>query len=403
MEANRAMGRVSQQLGIAAVLQSDRNVHLILFTRFARMFAYGSSTLILALYFAALEYSDTEIGLFMTLTLVGDVLISLLLTIVADSLGRRRILTLGSLLMTVSGVCFATFSAYWILLLSANVGVISPSGNEIGPFRAVEESTLAHLSRAETRSDIFAWYVVLGTLGASLGSLVCGWVTQSLQEDGWTEAQSFRLVFWVYAALGLVKAAVTLMLDQRCEAVPHTAKQTRSPNGRRDDGEEGEAFLNDEANAPNSTHSASKSKSLFAQISPASRSTLAKLCGLFFFDSLASGMVPNSLIAFFLERKFSLPEGRLGSIISAAQFMSSLGNIFASSVAKRIGLVKAMVYTHTYRAQSSWPCCRHQALLFLQPCFSLSELAWLLWTKRHEVLFYLLLCYLKSVRQSWAS
>lgn len=349
MTGNGFSARIGQQLGVAAVLHSDRNVHLILFTRLARMFAYGSSTLILALYFDALGYSDTEIGLFMALTLAGDVLISLLLTVVADSLGRRRILTLGSLLMTISGVCFATFSAHWILLLAAVVGVISPSGNEIGPFRAVEESTLAHLSNPETRSDIFAWYVVLGTLGASLGSLSCGWSTQALQASGWSETKSFRLIFGIYAALGLIKAAATILLDQRCEVVANSAKQNHSSNERRETGEhseEHEAFLSSERQTTETTPPTSKRNSIFAQISPKSRATLAKLCGLFFFDSLASGMVPNSLIAFFLERKFSLPEGRLGSIISAAQFMSSLGNIFASSVAKRIGLVKAMVYTH---------------------------------------------------------
>lgn len=348
MDANGLFQRVGRQLGIVAVLGSGRNVHLILFTRFARMAAYGSSTLILALYFAALEYTDTEIGLFMTLTLVGDVLISLLLTAVADNFGRRRILTLGSLLMVISGVCFATFSAYWILLLAAVIGVISPSGNEIGPFRAVEESTLAHLSKAETRSDVFAWYVVLGTLGASMGSLACGWATQALQAAGWTEVKSFRLIFWVYAAIGLMKAAVTLLLDHRCEAETHRTAQAHAADGRAaDNGEESERFLNSQGQpAERAPPPPPKKKSVFAQISRESRSTLAKLCGLFFFDSLASGMVPNSLIAFYLERKFHLPDGRLGTIISAAQFMSSLGNIFASSIAKRIGLVRAMVYTH---------------------------------------------------------
>ncbi|KAK4937091.1 hypothetical protein LTR28_009949, partial [Elasticomyces elasticus] len=98
------------------------------------MFAYGSSTLILALYFSALGHSDTKIGLFMTLTLIGDVLISLALTFVADALGRRRILVLGALLMSLSGAIFASVENYWILLFAAVVGVISPSGNEIGPF-----------------------------------------------------------------------------------------------------------------------------------------------------------------------------------------------------------------------------------------------------------------------------
>lgn len=149
--------------------QSNRDVYLLLITRFLRMFAYGSSTLTLALFFAELGHSDTRIGLFMTLTLAGDVLISLGLTFVADTIGRRNILILGSLLMAFSGSVFATVANYWILLLAAVAGVISPSGNEIGPFRAVEESTLAQLIEASARSDIFAWYVVIGTLGTAFG------------------------------------------------------------------------------------------------------------------------------------------------------------------------------------------------------------------------------------------
>jgi MFS family permease len=157
--------RIKDVLGVSSMLTTSRDVHLLLLTRFVRMCAYGSSTLVLALYFAALGHSDTKIGLFLSLTLVGEVGISLLLTLVADSLGRRRILIAGGLLMALSGVVFATTSNYWLLLLAAVVGVISPSGNEIGPFRAIEESTLAQLSDSKTRTDVFAFYVVVGTLG----------------------------------------------------------------------------------------------------------------------------------------------------------------------------------------------------------------------------------------------
>ena len=187
-------GKVAGELGLITLSRCGRDVSLLLLTRFARMFAYGGSTLILALYLAALGHSDVRIGLWMTLTLVGDVVISLALTVVADSLGRRRILVLGALLMTLSGIVFATISNYCILVFAAMVGVTSPSGNEIGPFRAVEESTIAHLSDSATRSDIFAWYVVFGTLGAASGSLACGWATQGLQARGWSEVASFRPV-----------------------------------------------------------------------------------------------------------------------------------------------------------------------------------------------------------------
>lgn len=151
--------RIKDVLGILSLLATSRDVYLLLLTWFICMCAYSSSTLVLALYFAALGHSDTKIGLFLSLMLVGDVGVSLLLTLVADSLGRRCILISRGLLMTLSSVVFATTSNYWILLLAAIVGVISPSGNEIGPFRAIEESALAQLSDPKTRTDIFAFYV----------------------------------------------------------------------------------------------------------------------------------------------------------------------------------------------------------------------------------------------------
>ncbi|EME47590.1 hypothetical protein DOTSEDRAFT_105592, partial [Dothistroma septosporum NZE10] len=330
---------LSNEFGITTLINSTKDVHLLLITRFIRMFAYGSSTLILALFFAALGHSDTKIGLFMTLTLVGDVAISLGLTLIADALGRRKILLLGALLMIVSGVVFANMSNYWTLLFAAMVGVISPSGNEIGPFRAVEESTLAHLTEAKTRSDIFALYVVAGTLGTAGGSLTSGWVTQELQSRGWSDIASFRLIFWIYAVIGAVKAGMTLLLSDSCEM----QRQNRG-----DESEEQQPFLDDadaEEEVPPQAPTKPK-KVKWLDLSPKSQATLAKLCGLFFFDSLASGMVPASLVAYFISRKFGMAEGTLGTIMASAQFVSSIGNILASSVAKRIGLVRTMVFTH---------------------------------------------------------
>jgi MFS family permease len=338
MRLQELMQRTKDELGISTLLHASRDVHILLLTRCIRMFAYGSSTLVLALYFAALGLSDTKIGLFMTLTLIGDVGLSLLLTLIADSLGRRRILIAGGILMAISGVVFATATNYWLLLLVAVVGVISPSGNEIGPFKAIEESTLAHLSDAKTRSDIFAFYVVVGTLGGAGGFLAGGWITQALQATGWSEAASFRFIFWIYAAAGLCKAALTSLLSSKCEVQPAPIADTREQN----QSEETEAFLP----ATGATTAPAKKQSAVSKISPKSRKTLLKLCSLFFFDSLASGMCPNSLIAFFLSRKFGLPEGQLGSIIASAQFVSSIGNVFASAIAKRIGFVKTMVFTH---------------------------------------------------------
>lgn len=150
----RAAAWLAHELGLHTMRHAGKDIYIIILTRYLRMYAYGSVALVLALYFQAQGLRDAEIGFFMTLTLLGDVVVSLLLTLVADRVGRRRTLMLGALGMAVSGAVFARSSSYAALLGAAIVGVISPSGNEIGPFRAVEESTLAHLVREERRADV---------------------------------------------------------------------------------------------------------------------------------------------------------------------------------------------------------------------------------------------------------
>lgn len=120
------LSRLASELGVFSVAQSSRDTKILCLQRFVRLFAYGASTLILALYLSSLDITDARIGLFMTLTLLGDVVISFVLTLFADGLGRRRILLLGSGLMTASGVVFAFSGNYWILVAASIFGVISP-------------------------------------------------------------------------------------------------------------------------------------------------------------------------------------------------------------------------------------------------------------------------------------
>jgi MFS family permease len=120
------MAHVLEELGLITMWRSSLDVKLLCAQRFVRLFAYGGSTLILASYLSAMGISDDRIGLFMTLTLVGDVVISFFLTLFADAMGRKAVLSLGSILMAGSGVIFALFGNFWILLAAAVFGVISP-------------------------------------------------------------------------------------------------------------------------------------------------------------------------------------------------------------------------------------------------------------------------------------
>lgn len=118
--------RVASELGVYSVLDSSRDTKLLCLQRFTRLFAYGTTTLILALHLSSLGISEARIGLFMTLTLLGDVVVSLFLTLAADGLGRRRTLAVGAALMVASGMVFAMASNYWILVAASILGVISP-------------------------------------------------------------------------------------------------------------------------------------------------------------------------------------------------------------------------------------------------------------------------------------
>lgn len=118
--------RALDEIGLVSLYHAPWDAKLLCFQRFVRLFAYGGSTLVLAPYLSDTGTSDTRIGLFMTLTLFGDTFISFALTLVADGLGRRRVLGLGAVLMSLSGIVFALTGNYWLLLLAAVIGVITP-------------------------------------------------------------------------------------------------------------------------------------------------------------------------------------------------------------------------------------------------------------------------------------
>ncbi|KAK3061738.1 hypothetical protein LTS18_005544 [Coniosporium uncinatum] len=345
MRIQKAASWLAQELGLHSLAVAGWDTYILLISRFFRMVAYGAIALILALYLAELDITDTQIGLFMTLTLLGDVVISLTLTIVADGIGRRLVLFFGALLMVASGIVFALASNYWVLLAAAVFGVISPSGNEIGPFRAIEESTLAHLSPPEARSDIFAWYVVTATIGTATGLGMGGIIVEHFQKTpGWTHLDAYRTLFWVYAGLGIIKAIITLLMSQQCEV--DTKKDASAGiehepllNGHTDGGDGGSC---DEQR--NGTEAARKS--LLIGISNESRAVFVRLGLLFALDAFSSGMVPYSLINLFMDRKHHMPKDRLGAVMSATWFASSISNVFASAISKRLGLIPTMVFTH---------------------------------------------------------
>ena len=342
----------AREIGLVTLLTSPRDTKVLCLQRLVRFMAYGSTTLILALFLSALHIPESRIGLFMTLTLLGDVVISLVLTVVADGLGRRRMLGFGALLMVGSGVVFALCSNYWVLLLAAVLGVISPSGNEIGPFRAIEESVIAGLTAREDRTGMLAWYTVFGYTGTSAGLLVCGWTLRAVQAHGWTALESYRLVFWAYSLLGLVKLALCFFLTERCEPTPaivpvqQAADETRPLLTSDDDEHSRHADTLKPDDITQDQAKPSVLSKLLPAISKDSVSIVWKLCLLFAIDSIASGLTTASWTTFFFATKFHISEGKLGTLFFIVNSLSVVSNFAAAPLARRIGLVKTMVFTH---------------------------------------------------------
>ena len=273
------------------------------------MFSYGFLSVVLVLYLAALGFSAGRIGLLLTLTLVGDTLISLAITLHADRLGRKRMLLLGAALMVAAGVPFALSGDFTVLVLAATFGVISPSGNEVGPFLAIEQAALSQVLPEDRRTGVFAWYHLAGAFATAAGALAGGWMAQVLQSAGLAPAASYRVLVFGYAAVGLLLAGLFLRLSRAVEAPPAAAAAGR----------------------------------LGLHVS---KRVVFKLSALFSLDAFAGGFVLQSLVAYWFQQRYGVTPGTLGSIFFAANLLAGLSALYAVRLAKRIGLLHTMVYTH---------------------------------------------------------
>ena len=153
------------------------DVVLLFSARTVRLFAYGALSVVLALYLHELSLTGAEIGLLFTFTLAGDAGISLWITTTADRIGRKKMLVLGAWLMIMAGVVFSLSGNLALLIIAAVIGVISPSGNEIGPFLSLEQAALSQLLSSEQRTKAFAWYNLAGSLAAASGALAGGFLS----------------------------------------------------------------------------------------------------------------------------------------------------------------------------------------------------------------------------------
>ena len=289
-----------------------RDIPRLFTTRIVRLFCYGFLSVVLALYLAQAGLSEKQIGLLFTLTLAGDAGISLLLTTSADRFGRRRTLLLGALLMAGAGTAFILTKNPSLLMLAAIIGVISPSGNEIGPFLSVEQAGLAQLVPDSRRTQVFAWYNLSGSFATALGALAGGWLSQALQTTGFSPFDSYRAVLVGYALGGI---ALLLLFQGLSAAIEVPASQWQ-PAAKRTLG----------------LHR--------------SRRVIFRLSALFALDAFAGGLVVQSMVAYWFYVRFGVSAGVIGSIFFGANLLAGVSALLAGRLAKKIGLINTMVFTH---------------------------------------------------------
>lgn len=286
------------------------DIPLLFSTRIIRLFCYGFLSVVLALYLAETGLSETQIGLLFTLTLLGDAGISLWLTTSADRFGRKRILLLGALLMAGAGVGFVVTRNFIFLMISAIIGVISPGGNEIGPFLSVEQASLTQLISNEKRTQFFAWYNLVGSFATATGALAGGWLAQALQNNGWSSLESYRVVLIGYAFGGFLLLSLFLNLSSSIEVVTQPDSVKRVLGLHR------------------------------------SRNVVFKLSALFALDAFAGGLIVQSMFAYWFFVSFGVNVGTLGSIFFGANILAGISALLAVRIANKFGLINTMVFTH---------------------------------------------------------
>jgi MFS family permease len=267
---------------------------------------------VLALHLDALGFDASRIGVLLSFALAGDTAVSLLISTRADRFGRRRALALGALLMLAAGLVFAGAGSFGWLAAAATLGIVSPSGGEVGPFLAIEQAALSQSVGDERRTRFFAWYHLTGALATAFGALAGGLATDWLQRRGLAPAASHRAVLLGYAALAAALVVLFGRLSSSVEAPAAPARTGRGP-----------------------LLGLSRSRRL-----------VLRLSALFSLDAFGGGLVLQSVVAWWLAERFGASPAQLGGVFFASNVLSALSALGAAALARRFGLVNTMVFTH---------------------------------------------------------
>ena len=254
------------------------------------------SAVAIGLHLERLHFSSAAIGVVITVAVCSAALSGLAAAAVAARVGRRATLALAGGLMALCGVDLATQSQSWLVALAALSGMLGTGNIDFGAFSSVEQASLAESAEPSRRNMAFARYSLTAGLAGAAGAAIAS--TASDLNHG-------RLLYWGYAVVGLVTAALAMRLSPRVEgelaSVPLTVGQARR---------------------------------------------LAPLSALFAVDAVGGGLVTNSVIAYWLHVRFGAGATVLGPAFTVIALLQSASQEVSGRLANRIGLVKTMVFTH---------------------------------------------------------
>lgn len=354
---------------IHSLKQSSADIRLLWFSVFVRMLSFGLTNQVLTLYLKEIGISEVNIGMFMSLTMIGDSIISYFLTWNANKIGNRVIMLLGSFLMFVASYVFATGTTnFTYLLFAAIVGVISPSGNEAGPFKTIEETVLANLTPPNHRPEIYAIHWVLGSVGASLGSFSAGLIVSYLSSTmSYTTKDSYRYTFYVIAIMSILKFVSLLFVSYKAEpsyVSPYKLAETESnanentpvqPTGE-EYGSQLErsistsSLMSTQGSTANESDPSTRIEGTIEHatvtgLSPQTQSMLFKLLVPFMIDSLGSGFMTNAWTVYYFKKRYEPSSALLGALFGFSGIAMAISAVPSAWFAKRFGPIKSSVLT----------------------------------------------------------
>lgn len=280
------------------------DILLLYIARGVRGFGDGFAIIILPAYLSAIGFGPTQIGFVVSASLLGTALLTLTVGFVAARRDIRNLLLVGAALMFGTGLAFPNVDQLLVVLVVAFIGTINPSTGDLGVLVPLEHAMLAHGASDQDRTHIFARYSLIGALSMAAGSLAAA-APDYFALAGVDGLSALKIMFYAYAALGLLSVAIYRRL-------PHThMDETRSA----------------------------------APLGP-SRGVVYKLTALFSLDAFAGGFVVQSLLALWLFERFDMSLSAASLFFFWASTLSAFSYPVAAWLAKRIGLVNTMVFTH---------------------------------------------------------